>query len=118
MTFKGMLQNDIDNVFANPKEFGEVVELVRNGAKFTLNAIYDRQALDGSDIGADVEAISHRPRLFVNSAKLPGGEPMKGDTFILQANEWHKANVYVAVDFAKEIDGSVTYELQIQRGLR
>lgn len=112
MSFKGMLLNDMDSVFTNPQEFGEVAVLIRDGVEHTMNVLYDEPSLDGSAIGAEVDGISHRPRLFVNSANLPDGTPEKGDQFRLSRTEFHPAILLIARDYSFEKDGSVVYSLQ------
>lgn len=113
MSFKDSLINDLNNSFFNKNEFGEEVTLVRNGTKVSLSALYDEQSLDGSSIGAEVEAISHRPRLFVTAADLPNGKPVKGDRFELNQTPFHSKLFLVAKDFVFEKDGVVIYELQV-----
>lgn len=110
--FKEQLIDDMDNVFLSESDFGEIVTLVRNNETFRISALYDEPSLDGSEIGAEVEAISHRPRLIVNSARIPDGVPRKGDRFILEQNPLHSAGVFVAVEFVCEKDGSIAYELE------
>lgn len=114
MSFKDSLINDLNNSFFNRNEFGEDVVLIRNGQQYSLQGLYDEQSLDGSSIGAEVEAISHRPRLFVTAADLPNGKPVKGDRFSLSKTPFHSALTLVARDFVFEKDGVVIYELQVK----
>ena len=113
MSFKDVLVDDLHDSFLNRDEFGEDVVLTRNGEEFTLQGLYDEQSLDGASIGAEVEAISHRPRLFVAASDLPNGEPRKGDIFELSATPFHKAITLEAKDYVFEKDGVVVYELQV-----
>lgn len=114
MPFKENLVNDLRDSFFNTDEFGEDVVLVRGGREYNLQGLYDEQSLDGSSIGAEVEAISHRPRLFVTAADLPDGKPVKGDRFSLSKTPFHSALTLVARDFVFEKDGVVIYELQVK----
>lgn len=111
MSFKDSLINDLHDSFFNTNEFGEDVVLIRNGERKTIPGLYDEQSLDGSSIGAEVEAISHRPRLFVTAADLPNGKPVKGDRFELSKTPFHKSLKLIAKDFVFEKDGVVIYEL-------
>lgn len=112
MSFKGMVIQDMDDTFTNPQDFGENVVLIRDGVEYAMSALYDEPSLDGSSVGADVDVISHHPRLFVSSANLPNGRPAKGDKFRLEATEFHSAVLMIARDFDFEKDGSVVYYLQ------
>lgn len=114
-TFKEDMVNDMQDTFLNTDEFGIRVTLVRDGSQYTMNALFDEPSLDGAAIGAEVQAISHRPRLIVRSADLPGKIARKNDTFILTESPLNPSGTYIARDFIDEKDGSVTYELQVAR---
>lgn len=103
---------DLQETFLNTDDFGITTTLVRNGVSYPMKALYDEPSLDGAAIGAEVQAISHRPRLIVSSADLPGGVPLKDDRFILSASPLNPAGEFLAVDFIYEKDGTVTYEMQ------
>lgn len=111
--FKDQLLQDMDDVFLSESDFGERVTLVRNGVEYPMSALFDVPSLDGAAIGAEVEAISHRPRLIVSSASLPGRCPNKGDKFILECTPLHDAGVYEVRDYVFEKDGSITYEMEV-----
>lgn len=111
-SFKAGLINDLDSTFFNTEEFGELATLTRGGTSVDLKVLYDSPSLDGLEIGSPVEAIAHRPRLFVNATMLPDGVPRKGDLFALASTEFHTAGNFKAVDFVFEKDGVVVYRLQ------
>ena len=115
MSFKDTLIQDMQDTFLNVDDFGEQVTLVRSGVEYPLNALYDEPSLDGAAIGAEVQAISHRPRLIVSSTDLPDHEPRKNDNFIISATPFHKSGKFVAKDFVFEKDGSVEYHLQASK---
>lgn len=115
MSFKETLVDDLTNSFFNTNEFGEEVVLVRGNTRKTISGLYDEQALNGESVGAEIDAISHRPRLFVSASDLPNGKPGKGDKFILSATPFHSALTLTARDFVFEKDGVVIYELQVAR---
>ena len=113
--FKEDLMNDLQDVFLNTEDFGVQVTLVRDGVEYPMKALFDEPSLDGAAIGAEVQAISHRPRLIVSSANLPGGIPRKGDKFIVPESSLNpNSGEFVARDFIDEKDGSVTYDLQVK----
>lgn len=107
MDFRDALNQDmLDNHF-NPGEFGEVVEYVQaSGPTVSIPGMYDEPALS-QDIGAEVQAISHQPRLFVRKSDLPSGSPKKGDRVVLSANAWHEASTMEVVSTASEKLGHV-----------
>lgn len=111
--FKQDIMNDLQDTFLNTDDFGIEVTLVRNGVQYQMKALFDEPSLDGAAIGAEVQAISHRPRLIVSSADLPEGCPKKGDKFILSASPLNPSGEFVARDFIFEKDGSVTYDMQV-----
>lgn len=115
MSFKDDLIKDLSTSFLSENDFGEKVTLVRKGERIEILGLYDEPSLDGQSIGAEVDAISHRPRLFVSSASLPDGKPAKGDKFILSSTPFHKAMTLSARDFAFEKDGVIVYDLQVVR---
>ena len=111
--FKEDLMQDMQDVFLNTEDFGVQVTLVRGGVEYPMKALFDEPSLDGSAIGAEVQAISHRPRLIVSSADLPGGVPQKGERFLIPESPLNPhSGEFVARDFIDEKDGSVTYDLQ------
>ena len=112
MSFKEQMVGDLTEVFLNPDDFGEVVMLVRGKSTVSLLGLYDEIPLNGEDIGAGVEAISHNPRLFVSASALPDCKPRKGDVFVLAANEFHTAKRLVAKDFEFPKDGIVVYYMK------
>lgn len=111
--FKQDIMNDLHDTFLNTDDFGIQVTLVRNGVQYPMKALFDEPSLDGAAIGAEVQAISHRPRLIVSSADLPEGCPKKGDKFILSASPLNPSGEFVARDFIFEKDGTVTYDMQV-----
>lgn len=111
--FKQDMMNDLQDTFLNTDDFGIQVTLVRNGVQYPMKALFDEPSLDGAAIGAEVQAISHRPRLIVSSADLPDGCPKKGDKFILSASPLNPSGEFVARDFIFEKDGTVTYDMQV-----
>jgi len=111
--FKQDIMNDLQDTFLNTDDFGIQVTLVRNGVQYPMKALFDEPSLDGAAIGAEVQAISHRPRLIVSSADLPEGCPKKGDKFILSASPLNPSGEFVARDFIFEKDGTVTYDMQV-----
>lgn len=113
--FKESLMQDLQDTFLNTEEFGVQVTLVRSGISYPMKALFDEPSLDGAAIGAEVQAISHRPRLIVSSADLPENVPMKGDKFIVPASPLNPSGEYVARDYIYEKDGTVTYEMQVAR---
>lgn len=115
-SFRTALVDDLDSNFFSIEEFGESVTLTRGGSSHTMQALYDAPSLDGLDIGSSVDAIAHRPRLFVRASALPEGTPRKGDSFTLASTEFHAALNLKAVDFVFEKDGVVVYKLQEAKG--
>jgi len=113
MSFKDQLVNDLNQSFFNTNDFGENVVLFRNGEQYVLQGIYDEQSLGDSSIGGEVEAISHRPRLFVTASDLPNGKPVKGDKFKISKTPFHGQMTLVAKDYIFEKDGVVIYSLQV-----
>lgn len=111
--FKQDMMNDLQDTFLNTDDFGIQVTLVRNNVQYPMKALFDEPSLDGAAIGAEVQAISHRPRLIVSSADLPEGCPKKGDKFILSASPLNPSGEFVARDFIFEKDGTVTYDMQV-----
>lgn len=111
--FKQDIMNDLQDTFLNTDDFGIEVVLVRDNIRYLMKALFDEPSLDGAAIGAEVQAISHRPRLIVSSADLPEGCPKKGDKFILSASPLNPSGEYVARDFIFEKDGTVTYDMQV-----
>ena len=111
--FKQDMMNDLQNTFLNTDDFGIEVVLVRDNIRYIMKALFDEPSLDGAAICAEVQAISHRPRLIVSSADLPEGCPKKGDKFILSASPLNPSGEYVARDFIFEKDGTVTYDMQV-----
>lgn len=113
--FKQDIMNDLQDTFLNTDDFGIEVVLVRDNIRYLMKALFDEPSLDGAAIGAEVQAISHRPRLIVSSADLPEGCPKKGDKFILSASPLNPSGEYVARDFIFEKDGTVTYDMQVSQ---
>lgn len=113
--FKQDIMNDLQDTFLNTDDFGIEVVLVRDNICYLMKALFDEPSLDGAAIGAEVQAISHRPRLIVSSADLPEGCPKKGDKFILSASPLNPSGEYVARDFIFEKDGTVTYDMQVSQ---
>lgn len=113
--FKQQMMNDLQDTFLNTEDFGIQVTLVRDSVSYPMKALYDEPSLDGAAIGAEVTAISHRPRLIVSSADLPEGMPKKNDKFILSASPLNLAGEFVARDFIFEKDGTVTYDMQVAK---
>ena len=111
--FKQDIMNDLQDTFLNTDDFGIEVVLVRDNIRYLMKALFDEPSLDGAAIGAEMQAISHRPRLIVSSADLPEGFPKKGDKFILSASPLNPSGEYVARDFIFEKDGTVTYDMQV-----
>ena len=111
--FKQDIMNDLQDTFLNTDDFGIEVVLVRDNIRYLMKALFDEPSLDGAAIGAEVQAISHRPRLIVSSADLPEGCPKKGDKFILSASPLNPSGEFVARDFIFEKDGTVTYDMQV-----
>ena len=111
--FKQDIMNDLQNTFLNTDDFGIEVVLVRDNIRYIMKALFDEPSLDGAAIGAEVQVISHRPRLIVSSADLPEGCPKKGDRFILSASPLNPSGEFVARDFIFEKDGTVTYDMQV-----
>ena len=111
--FKQDMMNDLQDTFLNNDDFGIEVILVRDNIRYIMKALFDEPSLDGAAIGAEVQAISHRPRLIVSSADLPEGCPKKGDKFILSASPLNPSGEFVARDFTFEKDGTVTYDMQV-----
>lgn len=111
MSFKADLNSDLHEVFFNTEEFGEVVTLTRGKDSVAMRGLFDSPGVSGEQLGGEVEAISHAPRLFVRSVDLPNGKPAKGDVFELIANDLHAARKLRAVDYVFEQDGTVVYRL-------
>ena len=111
--FKQDIMNDLQDTFLNTDDFGIEVVLVRDNIRYIMKALFDEPSLDGAAIGAEVQVISHRPRLIVSSADLPEGCPKKGDRFILSASPLNPSGEFVARDFIFEKDGTVTYDMQV-----
>lgn len=113
--FSEMLNEDLDAVFIDREAFGSAVVLVRGSERFSMNGLYDAQALEsGESLGPDVTAISHRPRLVVRKVDLPGQVARKGDVFEIDMKSgFQKSLKLKAVDFADESDGTVTYQLEL-----
>lgn len=111
MSFKADLNSDLHEVFFNTEEFGEVVTLTRGNNSVAMRGLFDSPGVSGEQLGGEVEAISHAPRLFVRSVDLPNGKPQKGDVFVISANELHAARKLRAVDYVFEQDGTVVYRL-------
>lgn len=113
--FSESLNEDLDGVFFDVEAFGDVVVLVRGGGRISMHGLYDTQAVQ-EDLGTEVTPISHRHRLVVRKADLPGQVARKGDVFELDVkNGFHKTLRLRAVDFADESDGTVTYQLELER---
>ena len=112
MSFKSQMVDDLQDVFLNTEDFGEMVTLVRGASTHAMRGLYDELPLDGDGLGGNVEAISHNPRLFVSASDLPGGAPRRGDIFLLGANEFHAARRLVAKDFEFPKDGIVVYYMK------
>lgn len=111
--FSESLNEDLDGVFFDVEAFGDVVVLVRGGTRVSMHGLYDTQAVQ-EDLGTEVAPISHRHRLCVRKADLPGQVARKGDVFELdEKNGFHKTLRLRAVDFADESDGTVTYRLEL-----
>lgn len=113
--FSEMLNDDLDAVFIDREAFGSAVVLVRGADRFSMNGLYDAQALEsGESLGPDVTAISHRPRLVVRKVDLPGQVARKSDVFEIESKSgFQKFMKLKAVDFADESDGTVTYRLEL-----
>lgn len=109
--FREQLTKDLDATFFNTEEFGEMVTLTRDNVSVAIKGLFDTPGVGGEQVGGEVEAISHSPRLFVRSVDLPGGKPQKSDIFTLDSNEFHTARKLKAVDFVFEQDGTVVYRL-------
>lgn len=112
MSLKSTILADTKDVFLNTDDFGEVVTLVRNGVSYSVQGLYDELPIPEEDMGGGVDAISHNPRLFVSVADLPGGSPVKGDSFVLSQNEFHGSKKLVAKKFESPKDGMVVYYLK------
>lgn len=112
--FSESLNEDLNDVFFDVEAFGDVVVLVRGGDRITMHGLYDTQAVQ-EDLGTEVTPISHRPRLTVRKADLPGQVARKGDVFELdeEKNGFHSRVRLKAADFADESDGTVTYRLEL-----
>ena len=98
--FKQDIMNDLQDTFLNTDDFGIEVVLVRDNIRYLMKALFDEPSLDGAAIGAEVQAISHRPRqgdelnvigktssvftidegFTANKATFTGA-PVKGDSF-------------------------------------
>lgn len=111
MTFLQGLEEDLHANFLCTDEFGEDVVLVRDGLRIKMPGLFDTPSLDGDALGIELEAVAHRPRLFVKASDLPGGRPRKNDVFELKQNEYHPAGCFRGVDFVFERDGVVVYRL-------
>lgn len=110
--FSESLNEDLNDVFFDVEAFGDDVTLVRSGEHVVLRGLYDTMVVE-NDPGSDVTAISHRPRLSVRKADLPGQVARKGDVFeIVLKNGLHKTLKLKAVEFADESYGVVTYQLE------
>lgn len=110
--FRTQLTEDLEATFFNTEEFGETVTLTRGNASVAIRGLFDAPGIEGGEqLGGEVGAISHAPRLFVRSADLPDNKPTKADIFSIEANEFHKARKMRAVDFVFEQDGTVVYRL-------
>ena len=112
MSFKSQMVSDLQTVFLNPDDFGEMVTLVRNSVTYAMKGLYDELPLNGEALGGNIDAISHNPRLFVSASDIPEGTPKKGDMFIISANEFHSAKRLVAKDFEYPKDGLIVYYLK------
>lgn len=111
--FSESLNEDLDGVFFDVEAFGDVVVLVRGGTRVSIHGLYDTQAVQ-EDLSTEVAPISHRHRLCVRKADLPGQVARKGDVFELdEKNGFHKTLRLRAADFADESDGTVTYQLEL-----
>ena len=110
--FSESLNEDLNDVFFDVEAFGDDVTLVRGGERIVVRGLYDTMVVE-NDPGSDVTAISHRPRLSVRKADLPGQVARKGDVFeIVLKNGFHKTLKLKAVEFADESYGVVTYQLE------
>lgn len=115
MSFKSDMNDDLQSVFFNLEEFGEQVTLTRSGTQYSMCGMFGVQCLDGETLGNDVSAISHRPRITVRSADLPGGVARKGDLWTVAETPLHRSASLRAVDFASEADGVVVIQLEYRR---
>lgn len=111
--FRSDLEDDMVKNHLNPDEFGEWVGYIPKGSagEVRIQGVYD-ELPQAENIGAEVEVISHRPRLICRASDLPVGSPAKGDKVVLSANEWHKAATLRVVDFASDKLGAVEVYLQ------
>ena len=112
MSFKSQMVDDLQKVFLNTDDFGEMVTLVRGQSTYAMKGLYDELPLNGEGLGGNIDAISHNPRLFVSASDLPEGAPRKGDVFVLSANEFHAERRFIAKDFEFPKDGLVVYYLK------
>lgn len=112
MTFLEQLDQDmVDNHF-RLSEFGELVTYIpATGSAVQIPAIYDEPALS-ENLGAEVEAISHQPRIFCRRSDLPSGSPSRGDRVEVTANLFHPAKTLEVISTANEKLGHVELILQ------
>ena len=111
MAFRADLEDDMVKNHFNPDEFGEWVDYVVGASSVRIRAVYD-DLPQAENIGAEVDVISHRPRLICRRSDLPTSSPKKGDKVVLGSNEWHKAATLRVVDFADDKLGAVEIFLQ------
>lgn len=113
MTFLEQLDRDMMDNHFRLSEFGEtVVYTPASGPAVQIPAIYDEPALS-ENLGAEVEAISHQPRLFCRRTDLPDGSPKRGDRVDVSANLFHPAKSLEVISSANEKLGHVELILQV-----
>jgi hypothetical protein len=112
MTFIEQLNLDMTDNHFRLSEFGELITYKSSsGSAVQFPAIYDEPALS-ENLGAEVEAISHQPRIFCRRSDLPGGSPSRGDRVEVSANLFHPAKTLEVVSTANEKLGHVELILQ------
>lgn len=112
MDFLEQLDQDMVANHFRLSEFGEVVTYIpAAGSAIQIPAIYDEPALT-ENLGAELEAISHQPRIFCRRSDLPTGSPSRGDRVEVTANLFHSAKTLEVISTANEKLGHVELILQ------
>lgn len=109
--FRADLESDMLENHLATDEFGEWVEYQAGAQSVRIQGAYDEAPM-AENVGAEVEVISHTPRLICRRSDLPQGSPKKGDRVVLTANEWHDAMTLRVVDFGADKLGAVELTLQ------
>jgi len=109
MVLRDALVDDVTTNFCNPQEFGETAMLVRDGVERSVLVLFDEPSLNGENIGGQIDAISHDPRIMIGLDSLPDSKPRKKDVFRIPANAFHPDKKLVAKDFVDEKNGMVVY---------